>query len=154
MPLGYDKNRRLGCVRNDAAGNFIPFLAIWNGYVRRYYLDLTPTTASVLAGGAAAVFTDVVLSAFVPPTAQQALLLAQFAPGILGLVGDELRIRPNGFSASAVTAPIIVRGLLAIVTKTTQEVVCACPDQVVEYRVSDGANNTADLSVIGFDDEL
>lgn len=154
MPAGYDKRRRVGCVRNDTASNFIPFVSMWNGYVRRYYLDLIPATSQVLAGGAAAVFTDVVLSAFVPPTAKQATLLAEFTPGLLGVVGAELRLRPDGFSASGVTATSIIRGLLAIVTKTTAQVEIACPNQIVEYRVTDGVNNLADLSVLGFDDEL
>lgn len=154
MPVGYDKRRRLGCVRNDAASNFIPFVAVWNGYVRRYYLDATPATTNVLAGGAAAVFTDVPLSAFVPPSSRHGILLAEFSAGLLGLPTDELLLRPDGFSASAVAAPITIRTGLAIATKVSQQIQCDCPNQIVEYRVSDAVNNSADLSVIGFDDEL
>lgn len=154
LPIGYDRYRRVGCVRNDAGSNFIPFAQVWNTTTRRYYLDLTPATSQVLAGGAAAAFTDVALAAFVPPTAFNALLLAEFAAGVLGAIGDELHIRPNGFSASATAAPIVVRALVALATKSAQEVICACPGQIVEYRVSNTLLNSADISVIGFDDEL
>lgn len=154
IPAGYDKQRRVGCVRNDAASDFIPFVQVLNYGLRRYYLDLTPATSQVLAGGAAAVFTNVDLSAFVPPSSNQAILLAEFSAGALGAIGDELRIRPDGFSASAVSAPIVIRALVALVTKSTQEITCACPGQIIEYRVSNTLLNSADISVIGFDDEL
>jgi hypothetical protein len=154
MPAGYNRRRRVGCVRNDAALNFIPFVQVRGGENRCYYLDLTPATAKVLTGGAAAAFTDVSLAAFVPPSASNALLLLEFAAGVLGALGDELRVRPDGFAASAVTAPIVLRAVVTVATMVTEECACACPGQIIEYRVSDAANNTADISVIGFDDEL
>ena len=154
LPAGYDKYRRVGCVRNDGAGDFIPFRQIGADCLRRYYLDLTPATSQVLAAGADAIFTDVDLSAFVPPTAPQALLLAEFSAGVLGAVGDELLLRPNGFFASVAAAPVTLRAIVTLAAFMSQQVVLACPGQIIEYRVTDAVNNTANLSVIGFDDVL
>lgn len=151
LPAGYNEWRRVGVVRNDSASDFIPFRQVWDDRVRRYYYDADPADTEVLSGGAAGVFTNVDLSAFVPPTAINANVLASFATGALGAPTDELLLRPDGTLAD----PSLWRYRPGVVsdTPTFEQFELACPGQIIEYHVS-AAVNLASISVVGFDDEL
>lgn len=73
LPPGYTRKRRVGSVRNNAASSFVDFRTGGNcGSKRVFYYG--PTL--VLNGGSALTFTDIDLSAAVPPVTESCTLLA------------------------------------------------------------------------------
>jgi hypothetical protein len=77
LPAGYDKQRRVGSVRNNAASNFIEFQINGVGKWREveYLTDLT--TRQILSAGSAIVLTTISAASLVPPRSTEALLFAR-----------------------------------------------------------------------------
>ena len=67
LPSGYTHWRRVGWVRNDAAGDLLAFAAAGSGRRRRYRWLEDYTNLRALSGGTATTWTTVDCSAFVPP---------------------------------------------------------------------------------------
>lgn len=149
MPSGYDVFRRLGWARSDSGSDFLEFLQVWNGTTRRLVYDEDSPTMRVLNNGAATTYTDINLSAFVPPTAVNVMIDRRFEVNT-GAAGDALRMRPDGFGGGSLWqfGPGVVS-----TAKAKGNVEIPCPGQIIEYRV-DNANNLATLSVSGYDDQL
>lgn len=97
-PSGYTKKRLLGAFRNDASSNFSPLTqSKTEGRVREFHWDESEESAlEVLTAGSATTWTDVDLSALVPPTTTWALIRVM----IYGTNAPSgcCKIRPNGSS--------------------------------------------------------
>jgi hypothetical protein len=149
LPTGYDHKRRVGWVRNDSSSKLLHFYQRGNGRTHRIHHDEARAVLNVLTGGSATTFTDVPLSALVPPGCDTAHLLCAFRAesGIVTRT-DSLDLRPNGANSSdgpwsfpygdgrrfLVTIPTDAKG-------------------VIEYRVTSNTYD-ADIWVLGYDDEL
>jgi hypothetical protein len=68
FPAGYDRSRRVGSVRNDAAGNFVSFVVRGVGTDRSVQYRDAITNHQPLTGGAATVITAVNCTAHIPNT--------------------------------------------------------------------------------------
>jgi len=153
LPDGYDGFRRVGWVRNDDNKDFLKFIQIWQNGTRRYGYDLGLSKTQVLNAGNATTFTDIDLSTFVPPTANNVMFVSEFETGSNGLDTHEVKFRPDGFSAFTNGSLWQQRLGLKNTIKNRMQMEIPCVNQTIEYRV-DSSNNLANLSITGFDDEL
>jgi len=151
MPSGYCCYRRVGWVKTDVSSNIMSFQERWTGNTRRFYWDEQLSTTSVLDDGSASTFTAVDLSAFMPQTSCCAILSVDFKTGISGDGSDDVKFRITGSSfAIAELATGSVSGkkanfYLELPTDANQS---------IDYKVIDGANNKAGISVRGWYDDL
>lgn len=153
MPAGYDKYRRVGCTRNGPSGNLLRGKQIWNGRTRRYVWEENDSLLDVLIDGASAGFSNVDVTSLVPTTARGVLLRAGFTTGAGGAATDGLFLQRDG--APAVTSGLFLSPGIVTAQKTSWEVfINRDAGGHIEYKVSDGVNNLADLYVLGFDDEI
>ena len=150
LPAGYDVFKRLGWTRNDSSSNFLEFLQIWNGITRRLVYDEAAAVTRVINNGAATTYTDLDLSAFVPPSSLNVLLDRRFSTGAGGAAGDSLYLRPDGFGGGSLWR--FCPGVLTP-NKAMGFVEIPCPGQIIEYKGDQSANRTT-ISVSGYDDEL
>ncbi|MFQ6027348.1 MAG: hypothetical protein ACE5Q6_07635 [Dehalococcoidia bacterium] len=74
LPVGYNKFRRIGTVRNNSSSDIIPFSQFGDTNDREMYYNGPVGARNVLTGGAALVVTAVDLSAFMPPTSRLAYM--------------------------------------------------------------------------------
>jgi hypothetical protein len=111
----------------------------------------------VLTDGSATSFTDVDLSAWVPPGCDLAIVMPALAvPVTTGNAADVLQLRTNGANSS--DGPWKFGP--GVTGSAAANKVCFAPveiptdaNRVIEYLVSD-ADDDADLWVIGFDHEI
>ena len=151
MPAGYDKKRRIGCVRNTAS-NFARFLQRWiTAKTRRYYFDRDPLNA--LASGNATAFTSVSLAAFVPPSSRNVIISWFFTVSATGATADLLALRIGGGNSSDGTFQLR-RGATLNAANIRQMMEMPCSDtQTIEYKVTQ-AQNAGNIRVTGFYDEI
>lgn len=150
LPAGYNKKRRIGCVRNTGTA-FARFFQRGSGRTRRITYDRIPVAQ--LTNGSALAFTAVSLAAAVPPTSRNVLLDWRFQNAAAGALVDRLSLRPGG--ATAADGPHQLRrgfGLSAQVFRCTMQMPTSAT-QEVEYMVTQAVNQ-ATLSVLAFDDEI
>ena len=151
LPAGYDIFFRLGAVRNDSALDFLEFLQT-NGERNRHHLwvDETLATTQVLAGGAALSFATVSLAAFVPPSAQRAMITFEF-DGNTASADFAIR-RPGAGTIRQQSYFSVFPGTTNPFRMPMQEV-WTSTTQTIEYEVNSGAS-ALDLFVNGYTDEL
>ena len=145
MPSGYTYKRRVGWVRNDGSSNFVTMQQI--GFI------VTSPLVSIVDAGTATSNTDLDLSAIVPTTARQAMLVGltlasasvavqstnlTIVDKLTGLDHSSFDFRGDASSTSWYT-PISV-----IVPLNT--------NRVFQYRT--GTNNRGTIYVIGWHDSL
>lgn len=153
MPLGYNKFRRVGWVRNGSDGDFLKFIQSWQNGTRRYGYDLGLSETQILNAGNATTFTDLDLSSFVPTTARNIIFITEFETNSTGSSTHEVKFRPNGFNAFVNGSLWQQRLGLVNTSKNRMQMEMPCVDQTIEYRV-DSSVNLTNLSIIGYDDEL
>jgi hypothetical protein len=154
LPAGYDLQRRIGAIRNNAGSNIIKFYQRGDGRTRTVWYDDDLANLNVLTGGSAIAFTNVSLTGFVPSTSGNVHLLAGFlAPAApAGAATDQLQLRPDGAVGADGPWNFQPGNTLAAAQRFQLEMPCATT-QIIEYRVTD-ADDDADLWVLGYDDEL
>lgn len=153
LPAGYDLQRRVGAIRNNAGSNIIKFNQRGDGRTRTIWYDDDLANLNVLTGGSAIAFTNVPLTSFVPSTSRNVHLLAGFlAPAVTGAATDSLQLRPDGATAADGPWNFTAGNTLAATRRFQVEMPCSAA-QVIEYQVTD-ADDDADLWVLGYDDEL
>jgi len=153
LPVGYDKFRRVGWVRNDGGSDFLKFLQIWDANTKRVVYDEIAATTRVLSGANATTFTSVDLSSFIPVTSRNAMFLSEFETGSTGSELHEVKYRPAGFSAATNDSLWQQRTADISANKSRMQIQLPCVGQSIEYRV-DNVINLVSLSVAGYDDEL
>lgn len=152
IPQGYDLYRRIGWISNKADSNFRKVIQTLEGNVRCYWYDEDEGTLRVLDGGSATSYTEVDFSALVPPGARDVHCLLALKTGLAGSAGDDLRLRPLGFTAD----PPAWRTQLAEISDTNDRRYYLLPldaAQKAEYKVT-RADNSAKISVMGFYDRV
>lgn len=153
MPAGYDRKRRVGWVRTNGSANLLRWNQRGNGRARRYFYDEALSVLNVLTGGSAIAFTDVDLSALVPPGCDMVHLLCGFvAPTVGGAAADALSLRPNGANSSDGPWVFPAGNTLAATMRWTADLPTDV-NRIIEYMVTD-ADDDADIWVLGFEDEL
>ena len=153
LPAGYDKKRRIGCVRNSSGSDFLRFFQRWNGRTRRYWYDESRATVQILSGGAATTFTAASCATRIPPSSQNGIFGVGFlAPTVGGATGDELEVRPTG--GNSTSGPYIFRaGITAASSMLADGEMVVSAAQSIDYLVTD-PDDRADIFVLGFDDEI
>lgn len=153
MPAGYDRKRRLGWVRTDGSANLLHWSQHGSGRTRRVYYDEALSVLGVLTGGSAVAFTDVDLSALVPPGCDHVrLLCGLLAPSVGGAAADALSLRPNGAFSTDGPWVFPAGNTLAATRRWTVDMPTDA-NRVIEYMVTD-ADDDADIWVLGYEDEL
>jgi hypothetical protein len=146
LPGGYTKKRRIGVVKTDATSDLYLFKQFGEASLRRYFWDTIRSNVQVLTGGNDTSWTDVDLSAWLPPISQQAILLALFDPTD---VNNIMEMRPDG-SANA-SPPCYIQS--AKDPSSVYLEMCTDDSQILEYQVTNIADS-ADIWVRGFIDDI
>lgn len=150
LPVGYDKKRRVGCVRNSAGSDFLNFQQRWNGRTRRYWYQEARATLQVLTNGNATVFTSVPCANRVPPSSRNMILSVEFlAPSVGGAVSDQVTLRPTG----GVSSIIFRLGQTGTASAILDMEMQTSDAQSIDYQNSD-ADDVTNLFVLAFDDEI
>ncbi|MFP4027928.1 MAG: hypothetical protein ACLFWL_09065 [Candidatus Brocadiia bacterium] len=151
LPGGYDRSRRIGWVRNDSAGDLIPFWQRGSGRRRICYYNTESQDTRILHQGQNTTWTTVEGAAFLPPTCREAYMAVCFAR-LTGEPTHRLYLRPPGSSAEL---PLWMfqhpTGSWPGITR-----MCWIPTggaQSLQYRV-DSTESRAFLDVAGFGDSL
>ena len=151
LPPGYDRFRRVGWVRNDAAGNLPRFRMRGVGRDRLCWWDANQEDLSILYAGMATTWTVLDASAFVPPSACDAELIIWFRrgtspPEVKGV------LRPAGATAENYPAQARNAGENMPVPHHLRMPLSA---RQLEYRLVN-SNGTAEMYVMvrGWHDEL
>jgi hypothetical protein len=151
LPGGYDRFRRIGWVRNDAAGDLLPFYQARYGGSRWYWWDAETGDTRVLGGGSATSWTAVSLADFVPLGSTEVAFQIWFQWGA-GQAQNKLRLRPGG---STVDQPLwqYRSGCASNINATFGSSLPCGASREIDYMV-DNAGNTVSLDVRGFADSL
>ncbi len=152
LPVGYDKKRRAGWVRNDAGSNFIPYKTTRTDPTRQIRYDtVDQAIVNVLSGGTATVFANVDLSALVPPTVELAdLLIAHEGAAVT----DGVRLRPDGETVADPATRVFAGASSSPSSISSMELEMRCStSQIIEYENFSAADPT-DIWVLGYADSL
>ena len=151
---GYDRNRRIGWVRNNSSANFRQFVCIGKGHRRRYYADTEMLGSSVvLSSGTATAWTSVSCASGAPPTARELLIRYEYQPAH---TYDDFALRPVGSAVSRPGAPHNIQPVIDAQTeaqdiRAAMLVPCSA-NQAIEYITQSGGPLT--LGIAGYVDEL
>lgn len=145
MPAGYDQKRRLGFVANDAGSNFQLFAQVGPGREKRYWWDIINTgNTRVLSGGAATVYTNVLVGGATPSLGPVPAPVTQCILSIVTNATAGTSVRPSGFT----TDPNGVQAPLGGGTSAG----LYCPGQIVQYKNTVGAGATTIVVLVTIDD--
>lgn len=151
---GYDVFRRVGYVRNNGSSNFLKFFQAGDGNIRFIYYDETAATLAMLVNGNATAFADVSLAAVVPPIGRATVYIGvAFENAGAGTAAtDEILLRPKG---STIATPVVRMAPGIGLTQKQKQNMLMFVDatQTLQYQVS-AANDSADIAVVGYYDEL
>ena len=151
MPTGYCCYRRIGWVKTDSSSDIMLFQERWNGNTRRFFWDVPPADTRVLDNGSASTFTAIDLSDYVPQTSCCVVLNVDFKTGASGDGADDVKFRITGSAFG------IVELSAGKVSGKRAKMYAEMPTDIfqsIDYKVVDGANNKAGVSVRGWDDDL
>lgn len=150
LPAGYDKYRRVHTVRNDNASNFRSTTVVKRaGEMREIHWRYSDGSAQILSAGAAATFTSIDCSDWMPPTATGIVLLAKVSAANQGSFA---RFRaPQDSSIPAPPMRVYGGDTSAGNGDGSQVFTLPSSTRAVEYLVS-GA--TCDAWAIGYIDHL
>jgi len=144
MPLGYDKKRLIGAVRNDGSSHFYDYYTTSTGKDRLFLWREEKSVLNVLDGGTSSAWMDLNLSEFVPPISTLAYINTLFR----GSNNDDyVEFRPEGsvLIETAYRTHGNRRGAnntFFIETGTTG---------IIQYKVNDGTGvDNADVDMLGF----
>lgn len=137
LPSGYDVFRRVGWARNNGSSDFYNFKQIGSGPTRVVrWLEDIDTILVVLTSGGATVFTDIVLTEFVPPSSTIANIFASsFVKNFI--------FRPDG---TTLRFMLVNEGGTFVFD-------IDCPAQIIEYE-GDSPAGQIDVSCLGYTDDL
>ena len=147
MPAGFTVKRRIGFVGNGAPpGHFLLFAQTGTGREKSYWWDIVNTGITrVLSGGAATVYTDVVLGSAtgpsvgpVPPPCTQAMV------NVATNATSNTSIRPDGFTANPAG--------WATQASDSNSIPIYCPGQIIEYQNGSAGGSTAIVVLVTIDD--
>jgi len=148
LPTGYPKSRRVGSVRNDNANVFVPFRQVGD---RARFLDLVGDAnhQRILANGAAAAaFTTLTGSTFIPPKSLRAILAGIAISGTSGNVW----LRPTG--SGVPNGDILVgTGGAGLSTRSAHGEFDVSTGQQIDYR-TDGSLTSIYIDVVGYLDPV
>jgi hypothetical protein len=151
LPGGYDRSRRVGWVRNDAAGDLMPFSQARHGSSRWYWWDAESGDTRVLDGGSATSWSAVSLAGFAPPGSTEVAFQIWFQWGT-GQAQNKLRLRPGGSTVQQSLWQY--RSGCASGINAVFESNLPCGDaREIDYMVDDPGNRVS-LDVRGFADSL
>lgn len=138
MPATYIYKRRVGWIKNDVgAGTDILKFSMTGDKVRRVHYDTAASDVLVVTGGSDTVFTDVDMSALIPPTSTYAQLRGATDNSSVFI------FRANG---STVDSAYTI-GFEGTTDMTTDSA------QIIEYKRVSGAG-TLHLRVIGYEETV
>ncbi|UCC72335.1 MAG: hypothetical protein JSV86_18505 [Gemmatimonadota bacterium] len=152
---GYDKNRRVGWMRNDSLSTFKKFDTMPGlGSRRRYFYDLVYNALYVVSNGTATTPTAISCATRAPPTCTEVWLHYRYQP-----TGnfDDFFVRPTGSAVARVNSPWDIQPSVAS-TGVSDEVRCGTPvpcddSQSIDYAVQ-SAGGPVWISCSGYTDEV
>ena len=146
MPTGYTHKRRIGWVRNNGSGNLLDFIQTGNG--RRRIIDYNEaknTALILLSGGTATTWTDVVGTALIPSTSEN----AQFHLMTNAWAAGWTMIRGNALTGASDSQDLIRAEAAADGSHPWMR----CQAQKIQYQ-STNATNTLYVYMIAYEDTL
>jgi len=147
LPTGYNKFRRIGWIRNDAASNILKFSVRGDSNDRMVSYDVERSTVNILTGGNATTYADVNASAFIPPTSRVGVLHMHFDPQS---ASNTLQIREDGSTITNSLYHFAAGG--AQVFRIHVEIPVSS-SQIFEYKVTN-TNDTFDVHILGYRETL
>lgn len=144
-PATFDVARRIGWIRNDGSSDIIKFFMFGCERSRVWFYDAEQSAVQVLVGGNATSFTNIDLSAFVPPTSTLARMHTEFNPGAQNRA---TRIRTNG---STIAVPVMT--LPGAGNNPTMAFTLMPTDQMqrIQYEV-DNVSDALDVFIGGWEE--
>jgi hypothetical protein len=149
MPNGYDVFRHVGWVYNNSDSNFYDWDQTGQGMSRRIHYDETFASVRVLNGGSATTRTDVDCSAFVPPDSDYITVRVDFSTGSSGASSDFARVLRKGFDT--VGSIQLKPGNVSDQPTSWVFGIPCNNNQIIQYLVSDGTNNSCSIGVVAFE---
>jgi len=152
MPSGYTFKRRVGAVRNNGSSAFIEFEQFGN---RVYYIDI-PIALS--AGAATPSFTNVDISAHVPPTSREIILNCELEIDHgTAEVRFILQLRGDTTGSPAIRAVVLRTQVVGIKVVAMNEInMTTGAAQIIEYAINAAGSTSqeATLHVNGYIDQI
>lgn len=149
LPLGYDSYRLLGFMQADGSANFVYATNKPQNMVGALaYYNQPPI--SVLSGGNATTFTAIDLSAGVPTTTLENIIVILLVTFIPAAVGDIVQFRPTG--SAATTGLNTITGIAAGIAQTQYlQVIAGVGSSLpeIDYLVS-VSGDAVSISVVGW----
>ncbi len=145
--VGYDKVRWVGHVRNNAASDIKNFDQVCLGSCRKFLYDSDVANLRALtAATSTLVFTNLVLTGWVPPLVRRVILKCTYTPGVAGqqfyLKGDS--------PLTVAQAPLSFYGPVAGQPHTfIVEVTCNL-SQIMQWATTLFASDSLDIDVLGW----
>jgi hypothetical protein len=152
LPAGYNKFRRIGWVRNNAASDFRKFNQDWGGQTRIYINDVVRSEVNAFSGAVAvaATFQALSLTGFVPPTSSTPLItLFSFT----NTDGNTFEIRPTGSTVAFGSAVTTLSSGVRDRTLRTTAMIMSNTSQSIDIASTQVAD-VSDLFVRGYVDTL
>lgn len=150
--VGYDRLRWVGTVRNDASSDIKDFHQVCtSGWCRTMmYNDDVANLRAITGAGSTLVFTNLVVTGFVPPQSRRCILNVTYEPGVVGerffIIGDS--------TLTPTQAPLNFFGLVVGV-KQSHIVETACTaSQIIRWSGTLSGSDLIDIDVIGYEEWL
>ena len=143
FPSGYTYARRIGWVRNDGSSNFIK--GYWYNGGEEFWWDITLTAYTSSANDKPTSYTDLDLSAYVPPTSNRVILTTS-----IGSVIAKIFMRKNGSNIESTSdeEEVANRHAGSMVVMDTDG------SQIVEWMVAASAAEKLSWKVRGYKDSF
>jgi len=143
FPSGYTYARRIGWVRNDGSSNFIK--GYWYNGGEEFWWDITLTAYTSSADDKPTSYTDLDLSAYLPPTSNRAILTVG-TPS----VSFKIFMRKNGSSIESTSDEEEVSSA----ARGDMVVMDTDDSQIVEWMVATSEVNKLSWKVRGYKDSF
>jgi hypothetical protein len=145
MPNNYSAYRHIGYAITDGSSNFLLAYVSGNNNARTLMFD-APQATAITAGNATS-YTDVVLTAFVPPVQNTPVYIASaLTPGA---AGRTLKLQPVNATGDAIT---VTGQVNAVIVTSTDKLMARLESGApkIAYKVANSGDAVA-LNVAGFD---
>lgn len=147
FPAGYDTKLKIGWLHTNGVGELLPIKQTGNGKYREYWMD---STIEVLAAGHADTFTEIDLSAAMPPIDNSGIFFHVSFTADTG--GNAAEFRAFGSSATQVQAISALNGI-AQQLQIKHLAVLDSGVPKIEYKVT-AVGDTLNLKLLAFTDHI
>lgn len=147
LPAGYTHARRVGWVRNDGSGDFLPFVYVGQNSDKVCWFDADRSDRSVISNGTAIVWAAVSVAALVPPSLQTRMV--QLTLEHDAAFGDILEMRRGPATTGDAQGHH-----MQVFGHGTMTMDFPIDGQEFDYRLSSATGDGLSAWVAGFNDDM